>query len=82
MANPSLALDLWGVGHDTADIARILKLKNEAEALKRLTVERSAMRGLPIPYASRADAGSSKPVRPSVGKRKLSRPPIGLRCGA
>lgn len=80
MAQPT-ALELFRASRDTADIARILKT-SEALALELVCKQRSAMLGLPNPYAPKADAGSSKPVRPPVGKRKLSRPQIGLRCGA
>lgn len=80
MASPS-AFDLWRIGNDTADIARILKI-TEAKALEQVSKQRSAMLGLPIPYVPKADVGSSKPARPPVGKRKLSRPLIALRCGA
>lgn len=79
MARPT-ALDLFRIGHDTVEIARILKI-TEAKALEQISQQRSAMLGLPSPYAPKADVGSSKPVRPPVGKRKLSRPPIGLKCG-
>jgi hypothetical protein len=79
MARPT-ALDLFRIGHDTVEIARILKI-TEAKALEQISQQRSAMLGLPSPYAPKADVGSSKPVRLPVGKRKLSRPPIGLRCG-
>lgn len=79
MARPT-ALDLFRIGHDTADIARILQI-TEAKALELVSKQRSAMLGLPHPYASKAVSGPAKPARPPVGKRKLSRPPIGLRCG-
>ena len=79
MARPT-ALDLFRIGHGTADIARILQI-SEAKALELVSKQRSAMLGLPHPYASKAVSGPAKPARPPVGKRKLSRPPIGLRCG-
>lgn len=80
MASPS-ALDLWRIGNDTADIARILKI-TEAKALEQVSKQRSAMLGLPFPYAPKADVGSAKPAVPPVGKKRLARPLIGLRCGA
>ena len=79
MARPT-ALDLFRVGHDTVEIARILKI-TEASALKQVSSQRSAMLGLPSPYAPKAESGPAKSARSPVGKRKLSRPPIGLRCG-
>lgn len=79
MASPS-ALDLWGVGNDTAEIARILKI-TEAKALEQVSKQRSAKLGLPIPYASVAVDGPAKPAAPPRGKRRLARPLIALRCG-
>ncbi|MGV1869743.1 hypothetical protein [Agrobacterium rosae] len=47
-ANAS-ALDLFRIDFDTCSIAAYFQI-TEAEAEKRLTLERSAARGLPDPY--------------------------------
>jgi hypothetical protein len=47
---PATALQLFQIGHDTESISSILNIP-EPEALKRLSVERSAMLGLPNPYS-------------------------------
>lgn len=80
MAQPT-AHELFNIGHDTVEVARILKI-TEAKALEQVSSQRSAMLGLPSPYAPKAESGPAKPARPPVGKKRLARPLIGLRCGA
>lgn len=50
---------LFRLGHDTAEIAAILGC-NEPEALKRLSIERSARLGLDRPY----EPDTKRPGRP------------------
>lgn len=49
---PPSCHSLFLLGHDTASIAEIRGL-SEAAVLRRLTVERSHVRGLPNPYEGR-----------------------------
>lgn len=56
------ALELFRAGHDTAQIAHILRM-SEAQALKALTLQRASDLGLASPY-------SGEPVNLSV------RPPV------
>lgn len=44
------AYDYFKFGHDTYDIARIMKI-SEAKALKEITKQRSITLGLPYPYS-------------------------------
>lgn len=46
---PLLVIDLFKIGHDTLSIAAVLET-TEAEALKRLTIQRSDRYRLPAPY--------------------------------